>query len=240
MLQNYAFKKANIIHAWGPVIAKHMMEGKVDMSKVIIMPKGINLLQFEFCSESGNTKIEAIVTRSLQPEYKHCIILKAFSILKSQQIPFHLTIVGDGFLKENLINLTKKLNLEKEVTFTGKINNTELPKLLQKANIYISMPTTEGVSASLFEAMASGCFPIVTDLPGNSNWINHKINGVLVPCCDEKILADSIIWTYSNHEIMEKAMLENRHFVEENANYAINMKKISEKYHELINQNQVS
>ena len=240
ILQNYAFKKANIIHAWGPVIEKHMMEEKVDMSKVFMMPKGINLSQFKYCSHSGITKIEAIVTRSLQPEYKHCTILKAFSILKSKQIPFHLTIVGDGFLKENLMDLTKKLNLEKEITFTGKINNTELPKLLQLANTYISMPTTEGVSASLFEAMASGCFPSVTDLPGNRSWINHKINGVLVPTEDEKSLAESIIWSYSNHEIMEKAILENRRFVEKNANYDINMKKISEKYHELINQNQVS
>ena len=235
ILQNFAFKKATLIHAWGPVMAEDMIAEKVDMSKVLILPKGINLSQFEFKNTLQNSKIEAIVTRSLQPEYKHDVILKAFSILKSQQVPFHLTIVGGGFLLENLIELTKKLDLENEVTFTGKIDNTVLPNLLQKSNIYISMPTTEGVSASLFEGMASGCFPIVTNLPGNKSWIKHEINGVLVPTEDEKALAKSIVWAFKNNEIREKAIVNNRTFVEQNANYATNMKIISDKYHELIN-----
>lgn len=239
-LQNYAFKKATLIHAWGPVMAKHMIAEKVDMSKVLIMPKGINLSQFEYSSNQKNTKIEAIVTRSLQPEYKHDVILNAFAILKSQNIPFHLTIVGDGFLRQHLLELTKKLNLEKEVTFTGKINNTDLPKLLQQVSTYISMPTTEGVSASLFEAMACGCFPIVTDLPGNRSWINHKINGVLVPSEDAKELANSILWSFTNPSITEKAVVENRKFVEQNANYETNMKIISNKYHQLINNQHIN
>ncbi len=234
-LQDYAFKKASIIHAWGPIMAKHMQESNVDMTKVLIMPKGINLNQFEFKANSDNSKIEAIVTRSLQPEYKHDVILRAFAKLKAQKIPFQLTIVGDGFLRNELQDLTRELNLEKEVTFTGKIKNIDLPKLLQHANTYISMPTTEGVSASLFEAMASGCFPVVTDLAGNRSWINQKINGVLVPSENEEELAKSIAWSFLNTEIRAKAIVDNRNFVELNANYHNNMKIIADKYHDLIN-----
>jgi hypothetical protein len=36
------------------------------------------------------------------------------------------------------------------------------------------MPITEGVSASLFEAMATNCYPIVTDIVGNKSWITHR------------------------------------------------------------------
>jgi glycosyltransferase involved in cell wall biosynthesis len=234
ILQDYAFKKADLIHAWGPVMAKHMENSNVDMSKVMILPKGINLSFFEFENNNNQPIIKAIVTRSLLPEYKHDIILKAFAILNKKNIPFELTIVGGGIMQKSLILLSEELKIEDKVIFTGIINNHDLPKLLQQSNFYISMPTTEGVSASLFEAMACGSFPIVTDLPGNRSWVKQKENGVLVESENIEKLADAIIWAFQNSEIRQKAVLENRKFIEENANYTVNMKKIADEYHKLI------
>lgn len=235
ILQKYAFKKASLIHAWGEVMAVSMRKHHVDMSKVMILPKGINLSQFENQNTASETKIEAIVTRSLFPEYCHATILKAFSILNEKNIDFRLTIVGDGNQNRILQELSKKLNINDKVVFTGRILNTELPGLLKKSNIYISMPTTEGVSASLFEAMASSCYPIVTDIAGNQAWVQHRQNGQLVEVNNAELLATEILWAFENLDYRKKVVHKNRLFVEENANYAINMKIISEKYHELIN-----
>jgi len=234
IIQQIAYQKATLIHAWGPVMATHMQNCKVDMKKVMILPKGINLDFFQYQEIKDTQCINAIITRSLLPEYKHDIILKAFSILKQKNIPFKLTIVGDGILLDSLKKLTTKLNIEKEVIFTGRIKNTDLPILLQESNFYISMPTTEGVSASLFEAMACGCYPIVTNLPGNKCWIRNRENGILVPSEHYKKLAEEIIWAFQNDILIKSAVKENRKFIEENANYAINMKIIADKYHELI------
>jgi glycosyltransferase involved in cell wall biosynthesis len=96
------------------------------------------------------------------------------------------------------------------------------------------MPITEGVSASLFEAMASNCYPIVTDIPGNRSWIKNRENGQLVTIDDFKTLAEEILWAFENKEIRKAAVLKNRQFVEENADYKTNMKIIADKYHELI------
>ena len=97
------------------------------------------------------------------------------------------------------------------------------------------MPITEGVSASLFEAMACSCYPVVSDIPGNQNWIKHRENGQLITIDDNEQLADELIWSFENSESRNNAILENRKFVEENANYDINMKIIADKYHELLN-----
>ena len=233
-LQNYAFKKADLIHAWGNSMAEHMKESNVDMDKVMILPKGINLDFFQFNDTSDGTLINAVVTRSLEPEYKHDLILKAFSIVKQKSIPFKLTIIGDGTELKNLKWLAKELKIDNEVNFVGRINNNDIPKFLQQANFYISTPTTEGVSASLFEAMASGCLPIVSDLPGNRSWIQQKENGILVTIENEIKLAEEIEWAFKNTDFTKKAIVENRKFVEENANYKINMKKIAFTYHDLI------
>ncbi|MBX9806754.1 MAG: glycosyltransferase, partial [Flavobacteriaceae bacterium] len=148
---------------------------------------------------------------------------------------FELTIIGDGKELPKLKQLAKKLNIENKVSFTGRIANTDLPELLQKSNIYLSMPITEGVSASLFEAMASNCYPIVTDILGNQSWIKHRENGQLITIDDFEMLANEILWAFENKEIRNTAVLSNRKFVEENANYKTNMKIIANKYHDLIN-----
>lgn len=99
------------------------------------------------------------------------------------------------------------------------------------------MPITEGVSASLFEAMATNCYPIVTDIAGNQSWIKHRENGQLVTVDDYKMLADELIWAFENNKHRNEAVLKNRIFLEKNADYNINMKIIANKYHELINTN---
>jgi glycosyltransferase involved in cell wall biosynthesis len=233
IIQKYAFKKADLIHAWGPVMTISMKEIGVEMNKVLILPKGIDLTIFSPSNNNSN-KIEAIVTRSLQPEYRHDSILKAFALLHKKGIDFLLTIVGDGTRLQFLKDLARELEIENNVIFTGRIPNTELPKLLQQSNIYISMPITEGVSASLFEAMACNCYPLVSDIPGNQSWITHRKNGQLIEIDNIEMLAEELAWTFENPDSRNEAILQNRKFVEENANYHINMKIVADQYHELL------
>ncbi|MBP6181921.1 glycosyltransferase [Flavobacterium sp.] len=234
IIQHYAFKKADLIHAWGPVMTVSMIKTNVDMKKVLVLPKGIDLEKFRNNNNANPEKICAIVTRSLLPEYRHDIILKSFAILNQKGMDFVLTIIGDGSQLSKLKDLAKELSIENKVNFTGRIPNTALPKLLQQSNIYISMPITEGVSASLFEAMATNCYPIVTDIAGNQSWIEHRKNGQLIPIDDYKKLAEELIWSFENTEHRQQAVSKNRKFVEKNVDYSINMKIIADKYHQLI------
>ncbi|WP_317167551.1 glycosyltransferase family 4 protein [Flavobacterium lotistagni] len=238
LIQSYAFRKATLIHAWGNAMTVSMKKARVDMRKVMVLPKGIDLELFKKNDEFNPNQLHAIVSRSLFAEYKHAIILKAFALLKKQGIGFTLTIVGDGPERRVLESLCQKLDLANEVHFTGRIVNSVLPELLRKANFYISMPVTEGVSASLFEAMASGCYPVVSDVFGNQSWITHRENGQLIKTNDEEMLAQELLWALENPQYRQQAIVKNRKMVEERANYAVNMKQIADRYHELIEQYQ--
>ena len=234
IVQKYAFKKATLIHAWGPVMTVCMAAAKVDMNKVLVLSKGIDLTKFDHKNNANPEKICAIVSRSLLPEYRHDVIIRAFAILNKRGVDFTLTIVGDGNQLLNLKILSKKLEIEDKVVFTGRIENTALPKLLQESNFYISMPTTEGVSASLFEAMACNCYPIVSNISGNRSWIIHRKNGQLITVDDSNMLVEELLWAFKNTDYRTKAIVRNRKFIEENVDYKINMKIIAHKYHELI------
>lgn len=241
-LQKVAFKNADLIHSWGPVMTNSMRNAGADMNRVLEMPKGIDLRKFGYRDmDSIDTKrMTAIVTRSLLPDYRHDVILEAAALIQKKGISMQWVFVGDGFLKTKLENQAKELGIDNIVTFKGRVDNMSLPALLSQSLFYVSMPVTEGVSASLFEAMAVGCYPIVTNLPGNSCWITEGENGSLISKNDFEMLADTIIKLSSQRDYIKQAVIRNRKFVEMHACYEVNMKLIAEKYHKLIDKYEAS
>ncbi|MDD1777246.1 MAG: glycosyltransferase family 4 protein [Candidatus Helarchaeota archaeon] len=126
-------------------------------------------------------------------------------------------IAGDGPERENLEREAYKLNMSSYLKFLGRIPHAEMPNLLSKVDIYISTSLYDGTSVSLLEAMGSGAFPIVTDIPANREWIINGQNGFLVPLDDEKYLANRIIDAIRNRGLLRKSQTENCLMVEQKA-----------------------
>ena len=59
IIQHYAFEKADLIHAWGPVMTISMRKANVDMKKVLVLPKGIDLEQFGNKKNTPSEKINS-------------------------------------------------------------------------------------------------------------------------------------------------------------------------------------
>ncbi len=234
-MQKYAFSNAKLIHAWGDIMTYSMIERGIDPAKILVLAKGVDLRKYLYSPQIKDRKLRAIVTRSLTADYRHEIILRAFEIIKKQQIPFELIIIGDGVLKPKLMQSAIDKNIEQEVVFAGRIPNTDLPGYLAVSDLYISMPCTEGVSASLFEAMAAGCYPIVTSLPGNKAWITDTINGRLIETDDVLGLANAISQYFEKRDTLQNVLDINRQTIEKKASYEQNMKVICNKYLDIIN-----
>jgi glycosyltransferase involved in cell wall biosynthesis len=237
LLKKKVYKEVDLIHAWGEVMVPAMVKAEADLKKIMVIPKGLDLDFYGFKDPfTRNIQAKAIVTRSLSDVYHHEVIIDAISILNLADSQIQLTIVGDGPRKDFLMNKVKELQVENLVTFVGRIPNEDLPQLLQESSIYISVPETEGVSASLFEAMASGCFPIVTELPGTKAFIRDGDNGYLIPTNDAVALAGAIQSFLSSSDKFYPAINQNRRYIESNVNLATNMKKIYSRYLSLLEQ----
>jgi glycosyltransferase involved in cell wall biosynthesis len=236
LFKRYAIKKASMIHAWGANMVPSLLEHGAREEQILVMPRGIDIDKFSFAERNfGNRKIKVIVTRSLYPEYHHKTIIKAISILKKEGREIDLVIVGEGVCKEELGQLVDEYGLASQVTFMGYVTQKELPVLLNQSDFYISTPETEGTSASLFEAMACGCIPIVSDLPANRAWIKHGENGGLVPFYDAEYLANFLGSFSQKGELLKMATQANRKQVELNASRNKNMGLFVERYQSLIN-----
>lgn len=235
ILQRAIYTRADLIHAWGYVMTYAMLECGAPPSKILVKPKGLNLGLFRFQEHSTGGAITAIVTRSLYDIYRHNEILQALAILRSRGIEITCLMVGDGAEKDRLLAQTAELGLESQVQWLGRVPNDDLPKLLQKAQLYLAIPETEGVSASLFEAMASGCFPIVTDLPANRAFIQHGQNGLLVQVGNPNDLAEKIEIFFKNQSNYSSFILQNRVFIERQCNLEKNMQEFFLTYQKILN-----
>lgn len=235
IFQRAIYTRADLIHAWGYVMTYAMLECGAPPSRIMVKPKGLDLDRFQFFKHKPTTELTAIVTRSLYAIYRHNEILTALSILKGKGIFVQILMIGDGVEKENLVNQTAQLGLEDQVRWLGRVPNDLLPLHLAKAQLYIAIPETEGVSASLFEAMACGCFPIVTDLPANRAFIQNGLNGLLVKVGKPEDLAQKIELYFRNPSRYTPSLQSNREFIEANCNLERNMGDFFKTYQKLLN-----
>jgi glycosyltransferase involved in cell wall biosynthesis len=125
----------------------------------------------------------------------------------------------------------ENLNLGTSVQFLGGIPHKEMPNLLAKSDIFVSTSPNDGTSVSLLEALASGTFPVVTDIPANREWIVDGDNGFLVPKENENLLAKKIVEAIRDRKLLREAFDKNRIIIKQRAFWEENVRKITQLYH---------
>ena len=120
------------------------------------------------------------------------------------------------------------------ISFAGAVANTELPALLRAHSFYASAVPTDGVSASLLEAMACGCFPIVVDNDANRDWVTDGETGRLLTDPSPEAFAAALAAAWQDSSSRERARRTNLAVVRERANLDTNMRTIEERYAALV------
>jgi glycosyltransferase involved in cell wall biosynthesis len=124
----------------------------------------------------------------------------------------------------------KDLNISSVVKFVGRIPHEKMASLLAQADVYVSTSLSDGTSVSLLEAMGSGAFPVVTDIPANREWIINGENGFLISTSDESILTRKILEAIRNRRLLKEASRKNLKIIEQRADWKTNIGKITDIY----------
>jgi glycosyltransferase involved in cell wall biosynthesis len=234
----YVCKKARHLHCVSGAMRKEIAEAGIDGRKISIFPMGI---EESFLGAEGDQRknpndgpFAILSNRNLLPIYNVSLLIRAIPIVRKEEPKVKFLIAGDGPERERLEREAKDLNVGDLVEFLGRIPHEAMPNLLRQADIYVSTSLYDGTSVSLMEALASGAFPVVTDIPSNREWITEGENGFLVPTDAEKVLAMRIIEGIRNKSLAEKARQKNLRLISEQVPWRVTIEKTKRIYEKVL------
>ncbi len=120
------------------------------------------------------------------------VLLNAFYEFWKTHQDYRLEMYGDGPDFDKINDSIKSLGLENNVLLKGVTNSPK--EVLSKARFFVLSSDFEGIPNALIEAMSIGLPSISTDCrPGGAALlIEDKVNGLLVPCGEERALSEAM------------------------------------------------
>jgi glycosyltransferase involved in cell wall biosynthesis len=230
----YICNKASHLNCVSEVQKNKLEQLGISNKKITILPMGVD---GTFLEKGEYRKIELnyrpftiLSNRNLLPIYNVSLLVRAIPMVLKEEPDTKFLIAGEGSEKEVLEREAKDLNIHSYIKFLGRVPHEEMPNLLAKADIYVSTSLHDGTSVSLLEAMGSGAFPIVTNIPSNREWVMDGENGFLVPVNDERYLANKIIDAIRDKGLLEEGCKRNKLLVKEKALWQVCIERIKNIY----------
>lgn len=123
-----------------------------------------NNLDFIYVGRLVKYKNVDVVIRALHEKYKNAATLH---------------IVGEGAEEENLKQLSRQLNIEKNVVFHGQLSRNKVYEMMKKSYCFIMVSDNETFGMVYIEAMLAGCVTIASEAGGVDGVIVDGKNGFL-------------------------------------------------------------
>jgi len=122
--------------------------------------------------------------------------------LYQKNIPFKLTIAGDGDDQDELFLRIKLVDPESRVLFVGPLSNDNIIKNFKTHDVFLLTSEFEGLPMALLESMAQGCIPVVSKIEsGIMNVIKPGANGFIYPIGDINFCVNILHTLYSNPDL---------------------------------------
>lgn len=177
----------------------------LDPSKVVTIHNGVDLSRFD-PQKVPKRKVrnslgfgdEAVVTflGRLTHQKDPLTFMQAFSKVKRVYPKAVALIVGDGDLRDLLVDRAKALGIQQDCYFLGY--REDIPEILADTTLFVLSSVSEGLPYTILEALAMERPVIATKVNGVTEIIEHGQSGLLVPPKDVESLAHGILELLKN------------------------------------------
>ena len=226
----FVLGKADLILSDSNFLTEKIIELGVEQERISTSPLGIEIDKY-LRPKQGKETITVLSTRRFEPIYDLETFIRAIPlILANSQKKVEFIIVGSGSQSEQLKRLAYNLKLQDKIMFKASLSDKELIQTYLTSDIYVSTSLSDSTSVSLLEAMASGLIPVVTDIPGNKEWIEDRKNGFLFPISDHRALAEQIIYVIDGYSNWVGFRERNISVIKKKAIWEDNMKVVEEEF----------
>lgn len=123
-------------------------------------------------------KLQLIWIGALCPRKALIILLDALSHTRSRQ--WHLSVIGDGNLFQQLKRKSNLLGIDDHITWHGSVPRAEVLRLMQTAHLHVISSLGEGNPTVLWEAMSWAVPTMTLDHCGMAGVVCEKC-GIKIP-----------------------------------------------------------
>lgn len=178
--------------------------------KTEVIPMGVDTNLFNPKKASPSLKKKYHIQGSfllfvgrLAPEKGLINLIKAMPSVINKHPQTKLLIVGGGPLETELKSVSHQLGVSRNIVFVGPIQHQDLPPYFATADIFVSPSLKEGSPVTYIEAIASGTYIAVGDIPISRELISSPDIGILLqPDSDD--ISQKINATISSHKYNHK------------------------------------
>jgi colanic acid/amylovoran biosynthesis glycosyltransferase len=216
------FRKGEAFTCSSNFIRGKLIAAGCDPAKISPFKLGTDLTKFDFVERrvDSDGDIRLITVGRLVEKKGLEYSIKAVANLVRQFPKLEYTIVGDGYLRQDLSFLIERLNLQKNVTLVGWKTQEEVRRLFAKSHIFVlasvlsSDGDFEGQGMVLQEAQAMGLPVVCTNHNGFSESILDGQSGFLVPERDADALSAKLAELIGQPDLWLEIGKKGRAFVE--------------------------
>jgi glycosyltransferase involved in cell wall biosynthesis len=130
-----------------------------------------------FRPQAARQKGLVLSTRMHEPVYDLPTVIEGCARLLETHAHAQAVFAGDGSRRAELERHAAARLPAGRYRFVGRLTPTELATWLARAEAYVSASHSDSTSQSLLEAMAAGAVPVVSDIPGNREWVTAESAG---------------------------------------------------------------
>jgi glycosyltransferase involved in cell wall biosynthesis len=203
--------------------------------RTAVFPWGVDLGRFSPNGRppAAGTSFTLLCNRAWEPLYGVDVLARAFvKVAQARQAraDVDLLLLGGGSQGAAIRQIIERGGAGQRVTFAGQVSQKDLPRYYHMVDLYISPSHIDGSSVSLMEALACGLPCLVSDIPGNREWVRDGENGWLFADGDAEALAKKITNVIEDRSGLDQVRIAARATAEQKADWEQNFQKLLHAY----------
>ena len=168
----------------------------------------LNVRKFDFV-KTNPTIIQLIFVGQLIERKGIFTLLKAIENLAKTTQNFHLNILGNGILEEQIKQYIQIYHLENFITLQGVINSENVAQYIQKSDLLILPSIFDGWGIVINEALQSHVPVLISDQCGAKELIKHEQNGLIFEAQNVESLGKQLL-KFLQFSSEEKAKMKSK------------------------------
>lgn len=242
LVARYVFSKADAVTSDSEILRQTSINLGAKIKRNDIIQWGVDLTQFHRLVDGLKIREKhrlgasplVLCSRALFPNYNIDTIIRCIpEVLKEMPPVKFMFVYGFTDNEAEMKALAASLGVADSTIFVGPVAYEEMPYYFASADICVSVPSSDSSPRAVYEAMACGVPPVLSDLPWTKDFMVPEQNCLLVPARDHQVLAAAIVRLLTDEELRKRIIEANLRLVDERLNYHKHMANMESIYQSL-------